>query len=169
MIRKSTDCHSSNNAAQQELEDFPLYNNSFYYAENVLLNPLENRLYYQPKNQSSHVEINNPHFCKVRSTNEPIVMSNSVVYDRVAIIPYRHVFNIFHYMEGTNTLVHVLRLFNYSLPVLFSFILINRSITFTCFTTENTILSLGGEETIYFQFSLVFRGLSVRECWKEQN
>lgn len=118
MNRKTTDCRSSNSGAQRELEVFPLYSNSFYYAENVVLNPIENRVYYRPKNQSSHVDVNNPHFCKVRSTNEPIVMNNSVVYDRVAIIPYRNALSIFHYMEGTNTLVHVLRLFNYSLPVL---------------------------------------------------
>lgn len=80
----------------------------FYYGEDVGLDPFSNTLIYYPKVIQREVKYNDIatdydarlHTC-VQSPPPP-----EIIFDNVAVIPLRSIWNLFHFMEGSNTIIH---------------------------------------------------------------
>lgn len=88
-------------------DEFQASDYDFWYAEDVYVDVKNDTLIYTPK-FSSEVGVYASHpfdeNTRIQITNQTMKQPQ-VVYDRVGIVPYRDHYNLFHFLEGTNTII----------------------------------------------------------------
>ena len=88
-------------------DEFQASDYDFWYAEDVLVDVPNDTLLYTPK-FSNEVGVYSSHpfdeNTRIRITNQTMEQL-PVVYDKVGVVPYRNHYNLFHFLEGTNTII----------------------------------------------------------------
>lgn len=88
---------------------------SFLYGEGIILDVANNTLYYQLQVLHKECMINpnpkdqNTRVIYINSLNS----TNAASFDHVVVIPFRALNNIFHFAEGTNTIVRFVLQYKY--------------------------------------------------------
>ena len=79
----------------------------FWYGEDIFVDVKRNMLVYPMKTLIRDGMLNpNPNDENVRLLlDRGRIKACDVVYDKVGIVPYRNHYNLFHFLEGTNTII----------------------------------------------------------------
>ena len=79
----------------------------FWYGEDIFVDVKRNMLVYPMKTLIRDGMLNpNPNDENVRLLlDRGRIKACDVVYDKVGVVPYRNHYNLFHFLEGTNTII----------------------------------------------------------------
>lgn len=79
----------------------------FWYGEDIFVDAKRNMLVYPMKTLIRDGMLNpNPRDENVRLLlGRRRIKACDVVYDKVGVVPYRNHYNLFHFLEGTNTII----------------------------------------------------------------
>lgn len=91
----------------------------FRYGEDIVVSASSNTLFYYPRVAKFERKYDDRAAdCNARVfTRTDAAPSPDVVFDRVGVVSFRAMYNLFHFMEGSNTLLHNLFFYHPRIPV----------------------------------------------------
>lgn len=101
------------------LEELTVPGYDFWYGESISLNYATNTLYYYARSINRSYCINRVGYLsnsRIVFTNESL-LEGETVYDKVVVVPFRALYEIYHALEGINALVRFYIKYGNNTPV----------------------------------------------------